>query len=227
MTQLFGCLFHYDCDGNHVLCDWFRHLRFRMSTSIKDYSPRTNPDHSWYNLAVCEAVKILVHEPDVHSRWLDKTPTSRIITRCTQDIQARKVAFFNTRAWLLTLLSSVDGPISEYLGWLFDMTISMIIKFITIVYIAPFFSIPGVLISLLGAWCGQVYIKAQLSVKREMSNARAPVLGHFGAAVAGLTSIRAYGAEEAFKVESYKRIDRYTRASRSFYNLNRYEFFFL
>ncbi|KAH9921468.1 P-loop containing nucleoside triphosphate hydrolase protein [Fomitopsis serialis] len=39
-----------------------------------------------------------------------------------------------------------------------------------------------------------VYMKAQLSVKREMSNARAPVLGQFGAAIAA--SIRAYGAQE-------------------------------
>ena len=34
-------------------------------------------------------------------------------------------------------------------------------------------------------------------------------------------SIRAYGAQEAFRLESYKRIDKFTRAARSFYNLNR------
>lgn len=153
-------------------------------------------------------------------RWLDKTPTSRIITRCTQDIQA------------------VDGPISQYLNWLTEMTVLMVIKFIAVVTIAPDFLLPAILISVLGAWCGQIYIKAQLSVKREMSNARAPVLGHFGAAVAGLStcfalrlnfsthfgpaSIRAYGAQESFKLESHKRIDKFSRAARSFYNLNRW-----
>ena len=35
-------------------------------------------------------------------------------------------------------------------------------------------------------------------------------------------SIRAYGAEAAFKLQSMKRIDKYTRAARSFYNLNRW-----
>lgn len=35
-------------------------------------------------------------------------------------------------------------------------------------------------------------------------------------------SIRAYGATEAFKKESMIRINRYTRAARSFYNLNRW-----
>ncbi|GJE85927.1 multidrug resistance-associated ABC transporter [Phanerochaete sordida] len=137
-------------------------------------------------------------------RWLDKTPTSRIITRCTQDIQA------------------IDGPIAEYFGWLVDMTIGMFIKFVSVIVISPTFLLPGMVISVLGAWCGQIYIKAQLAVKREMSNARAPVLGHFGAAVAGLTSIRAYGAQEAFKQESYKRIDKFSRAARMFYNLNRW-----
>jgi hypothetical protein len=41
--------------------------------------------------------------------------------------------------------------------------------------------------SLLGGWIGRIYMKAQLSVKREMSNAKVPVLGHFGAAIAGLS----------------------------------------
>jgi hypothetical protein len=36
-----------------------------------------------------------------------------------------------------------------------------------------------------------------------------------------LASIRAYGAQLAFREESYKRIDRYSRAGRSFYNMNR------
>jgi hypothetical protein len=60
----------------------------------------------------------------------------------------------------------------------------------------------------------------------------------FGAAIAGLSeflasasvtnayvlpaSLRAYGAQEAFIDESMNRINRYTRASRSFYNLNRW-----
>ena len=40
----------------------------------------------------------------------------------------------------------------------------------------------------LGAWYGNVYIKAQLPVKRDMSNKKAPVLGHFAAAMAGLST---------------------------------------
>ena len=83
-------------------------------------------------------------------------------------------------------------------------------------------------------------MKAQLSVKREMSNAKAPVMGHVGAAVAGLgrlniasltedigtdkgtVSIRAYGAQEAFRQEAYRRIDNYTSANRTFRTLSRW-----
>lgn len=48
------------------------------------------------------------------------------------------------------------------------------------------------------------------------------MLGHFGAAIAGLTSIRAYGVQSAFKDKSLLRINKYTRAARTFYNLNRW-----
>ncbi|KAG5650067.1 hypothetical protein H0H81_000902 [Sphagnurus paluster] len=137
-------------------------------------------------------------------RWLDVTPTSRVIARCTQDI------------------SAVDGPIPSGLRMLTRISIIMLVKFGAVVLLTPAFLLPGVLVAIIGGWCGQVYIAAQLSVKREMSNAKAPVLGHFGAVIAGITSIRAYGAQEAFQIESLNRIDRYTRAARTFYNLNRW-----
>ncbi|KAI0774725.1 multidrug resistance-associated ABC transporter [Trametes elegans] len=115
-----------------------------------------------------------------------------------------------------------DGPLSNTLGWVIEMTVSMLMKFLAVISFSPIFTIPGAIVAAVGGWCGQVYMKAQLSVKREMSNARAPVLGHFGAAISGLTSIRAYGAQDQFRKESFRRIDRYVRAGRTFYNLNRW-----
>jgi hypothetical protein len=98
----------------------------------------------------------------------------------------------------------------------------------------------GIILAILGGLLGQVYIKGQLAVKREMSNAKAPVIGIFNGAMAGIVSIRAYNAQEMFRLESQTRIDRYVKASRSvlvlyrahlmtdpgscsnFYNLNRW-----
>ncbi|KAF9449105.1 multidrug resistance-associated ABC transporter [Macrolepiota fuliginosa MF-IS2] len=137
-------------------------------------------------------------------RWLDETPTSRIITRCTQDIRA------------------VDVPLPQWTLFLTDLTLSMLNKVVVIVFFSPIFLVPVVFVSIAGAWIANFYLKAQLSVKREMSNAKAPVLAHFGAAITGLTSIRAYGAQDAFKRESLKRIDFYSRVARVSYNLNRW-----
>ncbi|KAK0208414.1 hypothetical protein DFS33DRAFT_1411920 [Desarmillaria ectypa] len=137
-------------------------------------------------------------------RWLDTTPTSRVITRCTQDIRA------------------LDGPITMWFMYVVEISVTMLVKFVAVVIVTPLFLFPSVIVALAGAWCGQMYIKAQLSVKREMSNAKSPVLSHFGAAIAGLTSIRAYGVQEAFARESLSRINRYTRTARTFYNLNRW-----
>ncbi|KAH9059060.1 hypothetical protein EDB87DRAFT_1675205 [Lactarius vividus] len=136
-------------------------------------------------------------------RWLDTTPTSRVLTRVTQDIRA------------------LDGPVSNVFSRLIDISFTMLLKFLAVVYLTPVFSVPGIILAMFGAWLGRVYMKAQIAIKREMSNAKAPVLGHFGASIAGLSSIRAYGAQLAFREESYRRIDRYSRAGRSFYNMNR------
>ncbi|KAI9434157.1 hypothetical protein H4582DRAFT_2081171 [Lactarius indigo] len=124
-------------------------------------------------------------------RWLDTTPTSRIITRVTQDIRA------------------LDGPVANTFVGAIDLSVAMFLKFVAVVYFTPGFSVPGIAIAFFGAWLGRIYMKAQIAIKREMSNAKAPVLGHFGASVAGLVSIRAYGAQLAFRKESYRRIDRW------------------
>ncbi|KAI0344132.1 multidrug resistance-associated ABC transporter [Trametopsis cervina] len=137
-------------------------------------------------------------------RWLDRTPSSRIIARCTQDI------------------SSIDGPVASYFTGLADITAVIVLRFITIIVMSPLYFIPSLVISLVVAWVGQIYIKAQLAVKREMSNARSPILGHFGAAVTGIVSLRAYGAQAAFHLESMKRVNRWTRAARTFSNLNKW-----
>lgn len=119
------------------------------------------------------------------------------------------------------------------------MVVILLLRFAAIAVMSPLFSTTGVALAAIGWWLGQVYIKAQLVVKREMSNARAPIIGHFSATVSGISkalfstmtimglnmwvevTIRAYGAQEAFREGLYTRLNRYTRAARTFGNLNR------
>lgn len=106
-------------------------------------------------------------------------------------------------------------------SWVVDVTIAALVKFAAVIFYSPIFVLPGALVAMIGAWIGRMYLAAQLPVKREASKAKSPVFSHFGTSVAGVTSIRAFGAEESFKAESRKRIDGYTRPARTTANLNR------
>jgi hypothetical protein len=82
-------------------------------------------------------------------RWLDETPVGRIITRCTQDIRA------------------VDGPIPQSLLWVTDCVSGIFAKLGSIVLFTPIFLWPGLTVTIIGLSLGNMYLKAQLSVKRE------------------------------------------------------------
>ena len=73
--------------------------------------------------------------------------------------------------------------------YLVEVTVMLIVKFLAIVVVTPVFMIPAIVVFAAGSVMGQIYIKAQMSVKREMSNAKAPVLSHFGAAIGGLSEL--------------------------------------
>ncbi|THV06409.1 P-loop containing nucleoside triphosphate hydrolase protein [Dendrothele bispora CBS 962.96] len=137
-------------------------------------------------------------------RWLDTTPTSRVITRCTKD------------------MNDVDRQVPMMFSNLLHYSLSLLEKFAAVIFYTPVFAIPGLVVALLGGSLGQVYIRAQLPIKRLQSNAKAPVLGHFGAAIAGITSIRAYGVQESFRKDTLKYIDSFTQSSRLVWNLNRW-----
>jgi hypothetical protein len=81
---------------------------------------------------------------------LDETPTARIIARCTQDIRA------------------VDGPIALGFGDLVETTMTLLTKIAAIIFFTPLFVFPGLGVAAFGFYLGNLYLKAQMSVKREM-----------------------------------------------------------
>ncbi|KAF9014580.1 P-loop containing nucleoside triphosphate hydrolase protein [Hymenopellis radicata] len=137
-------------------------------------------------------------------RWLDFTPTSRVIARTTVDI------------------ATVDTLFAFNVFRLSQLNVELLVKFAAILFFNPAFLGPGLLITALGGLFGQIYMRAQLPVKRVSSNARSPVIGHFGSAIAGVVSIRAYGAQDFLIQESLRRIDRYLKPTVTFYTLNRW-----
>ncbi|TDL20550.1 P-loop containing nucleoside triphosphate hydrolase protein [Rickenella mellea] len=138
-------------------------------------------------------------------RWLDTVPIGRVITRCTQDIDA------------------VDNAFSSRAATFVEMTITLLGNFLVSVYMAGWPAlVSGAAMAGLGGWLGVVYLKAQLSVRREMSNAKSPVMSQVGAALAGLPSIRAYAAEGRFRSGLRQRLDVSVRATWTYFTINRW-----
>ncbi|KAI5122628.1 hypothetical protein M0805_008717 [Coniferiporia weirii] len=138
-------------------------------------------------------------------RWLDVTPVGRIITRCTQD------------------MSTIDENISDFAMMFISTTINLICLFFSAVLMIGWYAfIPGLIVAGLGGLIGRIYLKCQICVRREMSNAKAPVMSQVGTALAGLPSIRAYGAQNLFRSVLEERIDVYARTSYTFYDINRW-----
>lgn len=82
-------------------------------------------------------------------RWLDETPVSRIIARCTND------------------MATVDSLLADGVSTLGVMTIALLTEMGIVFLFAPFFVLPGLAIGAIGFYIGNLYLKAQLSAQRE------------------------------------------------------------
>ncbi|PPR07922.1 hypothetical protein CVT24_000902 [Panaeolus cyanescens] len=86
--------------------------------------------HLFFVFASLKASR-MIHESLIGSiftstfRWLDETPTGRMISRCTQDINA------------------IDGPIPQLLMWCLEPVVAVITKLTVIVLFSPAFFIPA------------------------------------------------------------------------------------
>lgn len=128
----------------------------------------------------------------------------RIISRFTKDIK------------------TIDGNFQRLFVALVELTVSLLLRFAYLVYFVPKFSIVAIALGFIGAWLGNNYIHCQICVKREMSNAKSPIYSQLNSAIAGVISIRAYGAQNSFRADTQLKLDRYTRTATTFYNLNRW-----
>ena len=81
----------------------------------------------------------------------------------------------------------VDNRFARATEQLFQVSFYTLFKLLVVLIFSPVFILPALVVGLFSAMCGRLFMKAQLSVKRELSNARAPVLAHFGATISGIS----------------------------------------
>lgn len=151
-----------------------------------------------------------IHEKLVRSvlyspiRFFDTTPLGRIINRLSTDIK------------------SVDNNLGHYLQQVFHQALECSFRLIIMSALIPAFFIPTVVVSVIGIACGQMYVRAQMGVKRIVSVKESPLFSHFGDTISGIVTIRGFGVQDRFLKENLKRVDDYTRPSESLYSLNRW-----
>ncbi|OAD65376.1 hypothetical protein PHYBLDRAFT_189572 [Phycomyces blakesleeanus NRRL 1555(-)] len=122
-------------------------------------------------------------------RFFDTTPMGRIVNRFSSD------------------LATIDQEVGPSLSFLLFATAATLCVVILISCITPAFLVPGTVITLLFWLIGSYYLKTSRDMKRLNSVSRSPIYVQFGETVNGVATIRAFGSQNRFLEENYKKID--------------------
>jgi ABC-type multidrug transport system fused ATPase/permease subunit len=122
-------------------------------------------------------------------RFFDTTPIGRVINRLSNDMR------------------SIDSKIGPYLLKCIMQALEIGMRVVVMSGLIPAFLVPTVTVSILGIACGMMYAKAQVGVKRIVSVKESPLMSHFGDAINGIVTIRAFSCQDRFMNENIKRID--------------------
>ncbi|KAF8443446.1 hypothetical protein BGX38DRAFT_1095677, partial [Terfezia claveryi] len=137
-------------------------------------------------------------------RFFDTTPIGRIINRFSKDVK------------------SIDESLGSYLQITFVCVLEVSMLMIILSGLVPVFLIPTILVCILGFAVGEMYVRAQMAVKRIVSVKESPLISHFNDTIQGVITIRAFSCQQRFLNENLKRIDDYTLPQQTLYNLNRW-----
>ncbi|KAM7300280.1 putative multidrug resistance protein [Ixodes scapularis] len=121
--------------------------------------------------------------------FFDTTPLGRVVNRFSKDVDTMDIAIpMTVRAWLMCVLQVVST--------LLIISIS-----------TPIFMAVAVPIGVLYYFIQLFYIATSRQLKRLESVTRSPIYTHFSETLSGVSTIRAYGAQERFVLESNHRVD--------------------
>ena len=97
------------------------------------------------------------------------TPIGRILTRCTQDI------------------GMIDGWLPYlFVVFIYSSIMNASLFVVAVVKAGVYALIPGLLLVVVGGFLSNVYLKAQINVKREVNLRKAPIISQIGVVLAGL-----------------------------------------
>ncbi|KAL1968343.1 hypothetical protein VTN77DRAFT_1872 [Rasamsonia byssochlamydoides] len=137
--------------------------------------------------------------------WFDQNPVGRAINRFGNDTR------------------SMDMVLVEWLRQSMNNGLRLLLRIASIASVMPIFAVPAVIICSIGFVIGEMYTRAQVSIKRLCAVNYSPVFTHFTDTLAGMTVIRARdGMDNMFQKLLADRLAVHSRASEAQYNCNRW-----
>ncbi|KAG0240918.1 hypothetical protein BGW41_006574 [Actinomortierella wolfii] len=131
-------------------------------------------------------------------RFFDTTPVGRIMNRFGNDFE------------------TVDSVIANNFSQALELVISIASIFVLLTLITPLFVVIAAVISVAYVYVGRLYINTSRELKRLHSVSRSPIYSLFGETLAGVSVVRAFGAQGRFMAKLLTTID---NSNRPFYFL--------
>lgn len=137
--------------------------------------------------------------------WFDENPIGRAINRFGNDTR------------------SMDTVLIDWLRMSIENGLRFLLRIASVASIMPIFALPAAVICTAGFVIGEMYTRAQVSIKRLVSINYSPVFSHFTDSLAGLSVIRArHGMDEVFQRLLAERLAVHARSAETQYNCNRW-----
>ncbi|KAL4891593.1 P-loop containing nucleoside triphosphate hydrolase protein [Aspergillus ambiguus] len=137
--------------------------------------------------------------------WFDDHPIGRAINRFGNDTR------------------SMDTILIDWLRMSIDNALRFLLRIASVASIMPIFALPAAIICSAGFVIGEMYTRAQVSIKRLTSINYSPVFSHFTDSLAGLSVIRARnGMDIVFQRLLAEKLAVHARSAEAQYNCNRW-----
>ncbi|PWY89924.1 abc transporter [Aspergillus heteromorphus CBS 117.55] len=137
--------------------------------------------------------------------WFDQNPIGRAINRFGNDTR------------------SMDTVLVEWLRMSIENMLRFLLRIASVASIMPIFALPAAVICAAGFVIGEMYTRAQVSIKRLTSINYSPVFSHFTDSLSGLSVIRARnGMDQVFQNLLADKLAVHARSSEAQYNCNRW-----
>ncbi|PHH71565.1 hypothetical protein CDD82_6441 [Ophiocordyceps australis] len=137
-------------------------------------------------------------------RWLDTVPVGRVLNRMTADFDI------------------IDNKITMNIGFLAWHVLSLLGVCVAALLVSLYILPVALVLVLVAAVVGKVFLDAARPVKRLESNAKSPVFELFNAALAGVPTLRAFQKTHVYTQKTYDLLDNWDSLSMTTWTLNRW-----